>query len=183
MSGDVDLEAGCRELVEGEAPPFWAFCWGSGQALARFLLDRPEWVRGRRIVDLGTGSGVAAIAAARAGAQRVFAVDIDPTARRAARLNAAHNGVSIETGETVPDDFDLLLAADVLYETGLRGFVFDVARRRAPCLLADPRRTGTPPVDFPVLARFDARTLPDVDSPRDAVFLHALPRLEGTPLR
>lgn len=183
MSGDVDLEVGCRELLDGEAPPYWAFCWGSGQALARFLLDRPEWVRGRRVVDLGTGSGVAAIAAARAGARSVFAVDIDPMARRAAELNAAHNRVPIETGATVPDEFDLLLAADVLYETGLRGFVFDVARRRGPCLLADPRRTGTPPVDFPVLADFDACTLPDVDSPRRKVFLHALPRLDAAPLR
>ncbi|MFO0688544.1 MAG: 50S ribosomal protein L11 methyltransferase [Myxococcota bacterium] len=183
MSGDVDLEAGCEELALGEAPPYWAFCWGSGQALARYLLDHPEQVRGRRVVDLGTGSGVAAIAAARAGAASVVAVDIDPTARRAAELNAAHNGVAIETSADVPESFDLLLAADVLYETGLRGFVFEVARRRGPCLLADPRRTGTPPVDFPLIASFEACTLPDVDSPRRSVYLHALPRLEAERLR
>lgn len=183
MSGDVDLEAGCRELAQGEAPPYWAFCWGSGQALARFVLDHPEWVRDRRVVDLGTGSGVAAIAAARAGARSVLAVDLDPTARQAALLNAARNGVVLATAEVVPESFDLLLAADVLYETGLRDFVFEVALRRGPCLLADPRRTGTPPVDFPVLARFDACTLPDVDSPRKQVFLHALPRREASSLR
>lgn len=179
LSESVDLEAGCRELADGEAPPYWAFCWGAGQALARFLLDHPERVRGKRVLDLGTGSGIAAIAAARAGARDVIALDIDPVARSAARLNAEHNRVSIRTTAVVPPDFDMLLAADVLYETGLRDFVLNEARRRAPCLLADPRRTGTPPVDFPILATFAACTLPDVDSPRKTVVLHALPRLEA----
>lgn len=183
MGETVDLEAACRELADGEAPPYWAFCWASGQALARYLLDHPEHVRGLRVLDIGSGSGVAAIAAARAGAREVIAVDIDPTARSAAQLNARHNRVVIETTAEVPEAFDLLLAADVLYETGLRGFILDDARRRAPCLLADPQRTGTPPVGFPVLARFEVRTLPDVDSPRRTVVLHALPRLEEPRLR
>lgn len=177
MSEAVDLEASCRELAEGEAPPYWAFCWGAGQALARFLLDHPERVRGLRVVDLGTGSGIAAIAAARAGAREVVALDIDPTARNAAQLNAEHNGVSIRTSAVAPDRYDLLLAADVLYETGLRSWIEGEARRQAPCLLADPQRTGTPRIDFPILATFDACTLPDVDSPRKSVVLHALPRL------
>ncbi len=177
MSEAVDLEAGCRELAEGEAPPYWAFCWAAGQALARFLLDHPERVRGLRVLDLGTGSGVAAIAAARAGAREVFALDIDPTARSAAELNAEHNGATIRTTAVAPAGFDLLLAADVLYETGLRDWILGEARRQAPCLLADPQRTGTPRIDFPIVATFDARTLPDVDSPRKTVVLHALPRL------
>ncbi len=179
MSEAVDLEAGCHELADGEAPPYWAFCWGAGQALARFVLDHPEHVRGLRVLDLGTGSGSAAIAAARAGAREVIALDIDPVARSAAGLNAEHNGVSIQTTGVAPAEFDLLLAADVLYETGLRGWILNDARRQAPCLLADPQRTGTPPVDFPILARFEACTLPDVDSPRKTVVLHALPRLEA----
>ncbi len=179
MSEAVDLEAGCHELADGEAPPYWAFCWGAGQALARFVLDHPEHVRGLRVLDLGTGSGIAAIAAARAGAREVIALDIDPVARSAAGLNAEHNGVSIQTTGVAPAEFDLLLAADVLYETGLRGWILNDARRQAPCLLADPQRTGTPPVDFPILARFEACTLPDVDSPRKTVVLHALPRLEA----
>jgi predicted nicotinamide N-methyase len=183
MSESVDLEAGCHELADGEAPPYWAFCWASGQALARYLLDHPEHVRGLRVLDLGTGSGIAAIAAARAGAREVIAVDIDATARSAARMNAMHNRVTIETSAVAPDEFDLLLAADVLYETGLRDWILDDARRRAPALLADPQRTGTPPVDFPILATFEARTLPDVDSPRMTVVLHALPRLENPLLR
>ncbi len=183
MSEAVDLEAGCHELADGEAPPYWAFCWASGQALARYLLDHPEHVRGLRVLDLGTGSGIAAIAAARAGAREVIAVDIDATARCAARMNALHNRVTIETSAVAPDEFDLLLAADVLYETGLRAWILDDARRRAPGLLADPQRTGTPPIDLPILATFEARTLPDVDSPRRTVVLHALPRLENPSLR
>lgn len=178
MSDDVDLDAGCRELAEGEAPPYWAFCWGAGQALARHLLDAPESVRGRSVVDLGTGSGIAAIAAARAGAREVVAIDVDPVARAAALENAALNGVSLRTAAAIPERFDLLLAADVLYETGLRDSLLGSIRRRGACLLADPRRTGTPPVDFPVLARYEARTFPDVDSPRRSVVLHFLPRLE-----
>lgn len=183
MSESVDLEAGCHELADGEAPPYWAFCWASGQALARYLLDHPEHVRGLRVLDVGTGSGIAAIAAARAGAREVIAVDIDATARCAARMNALHNRVTIATSAVTPDEFDLLLAADVLYETGLRGWILDDARRRAPGLLADPQRPGTPPVDLPILATYEARTLPDVDSPRKTVVLHALPRLENPLLR
>lgn len=174
----VDLEAGCRELADGEAPPYWAFCWASGQALARHLLDHPAIVRGRRVVDLGTGSGIAAIAAAQAGAAEVVAVDVDPTALGAARLNAEQSGVRIRTTARVPDAFDLLLGADVLYETGLRDWILGEGRRRGAGLLADPRRPGTPPIDFPIVATYDARTLPDVDPPCRSVVLYALPRCE-----
>ena len=77
----------------GLPPPFWAFAWAGGQALARYLLDRPEAVRGRRVLDFGSGSGLAAIAAAMAGAAAVEACDIDPFALAAMELNAAANGV------------------------------------------------------------------------------------------
>ncbi|MEZ4334847.1 MAG: 50S ribosomal protein L11 methyltransferase [Myxococcota bacterium] len=183
ISEVVDLEAGCQALADGEAPPYWAFCWASGQALARHLLDHPELVRGRRVVDLGTGSGIAAIAAALAGAGEVVAIDVDPTARGAARLNAERNGVSIRTDARPPASFDLLLAADVVYETGLRDWILGEGRRRAACLLADPRRAGTPPIDFPVVATYAARTLPDVDPPCRSVYLHALPALEDAFVR
>lgn len=176
MSDAVDLEAGCAELTIGEAPPFWAFCWGSGQALARFLLDHPEHVRGQRVVDLGCGSGVAGLAAARAGAREVIAVDLDPVAREAVRCNAARNDLRIETSSGPPASWDLMLAADVLYETGLRDWVLGEARRRGAILLADPQRTGTPKLDLPELIRLEARTFPDVDSPQRDVALHALPK-------
>jgi len=176
MSDAVDLEAGCAELANGEGPPFWAFCWGSGQALARYLLDHPESVRGQRIVDLGCGSGVAGLAAARAGAREVIAVDLDPVAREAAWRNASQNGLRIETSNEPPESWDLMLAADVLYETGLRDWVLGEARRRGPILLADPQRTGTPKLDRPELMRFEVCTFPDVDSPQRDVVLHALPK-------
>jgi predicted nicotinamide N-methyase len=174
LGDDVDLEAGCEELAEGEAPPFWAFCWGSGQALARYLLDHPDRVRDKRVVDLGTGSGIAALAAARAGAERVIALDLDPISRRAAELNARHNGLEIQTSATAPDDWELMLAADVLYETGLREWLLGDARTRGPILLADPERTGTTRLDFPVLTRMHATTFPDVDSPQQRVVLHEI---------
>lgn len=174
LSDEVDLEVGCAALGDGEAPPFWAFCWASGQALARYLLDHPETVRGKEVVDLGTGSGIAALAAARAGASRVVALDLDPQSRRAAELNAQRNGLSIETRHDAPAGWDLLLAADVLYETGLRDWVLGEARRRGPILLADPERTGTPRLEQREFARYEVTTFPDVDSPRKSVALHWL---------
>ena len=176
LGDDVDLERGCDELAEGEAPPFWAFCWGSGQALARYLLDNPERVRDKHVVDLGTGSGIAALAAAHAGARTILALDLDPMSRRAAELNAEHNSLEIETSATAPEEWDLMLAADVLYETGLREWLMGTARARGPILLADPERTGTPRLDLPVLARMNATTFPDVDSPQQSVVLHEIPQ-------
>lgn len=178
LGDEVDLELGCAELVDGEPPPFWAFCWGSGQALARYVLDHPETVRGKTLVDLGAGSGIAGLAAARAGAARVVAVDLDPQARRASEMNAALNGLHVETMEQAPAAWDLMLAADVLYETGLRDWVLGSARCRGPILLADPERTGTPRLDWPPFARVRATTFPDVDSPRKEVALHWLAQLD-----
>ena len=174
LEDDVDLEGGCEDLTDGEAPPYWAFCWGSGQALARYLLDHPERVRDKRVVDLGTGSGIAALAAARAGAEAVIALDVDPVARRAAELNAEHNGLEIQTSATPPDEWELMLAADILYETGLREWLMGIARTRGPILLADPERTGMARLDFPVLERMNVQTFPDVDSPQRTVVLHEI---------
>ena len=105
----------------GVFDPYWAFCWGGGQAMARLLLDRPELVRGRRVLDVGAGGGVEAIAAARAGAARVRAVDIDPWATETVRLNAALNAVEVEaaTGDPLaapPGDWEVFLAADLTYD-------------------------------------------------------------------
>jgi predicted nicotinamide N-methyase len=126
-------------------PPYWAFAWPGGQATARHLLDRPEIVRGRRVVDIGAGSGIAAIAAAMAGARSVLAVDVDPLAEAAIRINARHNGAAVATSTrdvlgALPAG-DLILVGDLVYEPELRTRVaamLDAAvRGGAEALVAD----------------------------------------------
>src|SRR5690606_19879251 len=116
--------------------------------LARFVLDRPETVRGRRVLDLGSGSGVVALAAARAGAARVVACDADPAARRAVAAAAARAGLAVEfaadAAEAQPRGVDLLLAADVCYEPEARALLLGAADAGLAVLLADPERRGPP---------------------------------------
>jgi predicted nicotinamide N-methyase len=129
-----------RQLMED--PPYWAFCWGSGAVLARWLLDHPEAVRGRTVLDFGAGSGVVAVAAALAGAQRAVACDLDGRSLQAARANALLNGVQVETCAdyfAFAGDIDLILAADVLYDRDNLPFL-QAFRTRAPeVLVADSR--------------------------------------------
>lgn len=139
-----------NELNEiGLPPPFWAFAWPGGQALARYVLDNPGIVIGKRVLDFATGSGLVAIAAARAGAAHVEACDIDPFATAAARLNAQANDVLIEArlGDLVgsDDDWDVVLAGDVSYERDMAARVTHwlgaLSRRGALVLIGDPGRT------------------------------------------
>lgn len=107
--------------IDEEAPPFWAFAWVGGQALARHVLDHPDLVRGRRVLDLASGSGLVAIAALRAGATAAIASDTDARARAAIVLNAQANDVEIDVVGDVLDadeplDVDVVLAGDVFYE-------------------------------------------------------------------
>jgi predicted nicotinamide N-methyase len=152
--------------------PFWAFSWAGGQALARFLLDDPSPVAGKRVLDLASGGGVVAIAAARAGARSVIAVDIDPFAEAAARLNAAANGVTLDvrTADVTtsdPPDVDVILAGDVCYEHDaaarferwLRASVAAGAR----VLLGDPERAYTPQRGLRALASYDVPTPVDLE--------------------
>src|SRR5712691_12148628 len=121
------------EQAEGAEvdPPFWAFAWAGGQALARYLLDHPEAVRGRHAIDVASGSGLVAIAAAKAGAGAVTAYDIDPLAAAAIGVNAAANGVTVRAvcadildGDgPPPPGADLVLVADAFYERDLAGKV------------------------------------------------------------
>ena len=176
LDGQVDLESGCLGLGHLQPPPYWAFCWGSGQAMGRFLLDHPERVRGQRVIDFGAGSGVAGIAAGLAGAASVTAVDSDPEARAATLHNAASNGVELATRSSLPDDpeeWDLLLASDVLYEPSQLGRLRALAQGGRPILLSDPERPSSPRLNHPAQARYAVRTRPDVDSPAKsaAIFL------------
>ncbi|MDJ1157488.1 methyltransferase [Chelatococcus sp. SYSU_G07232] len=142
-----------EELGElGLPPPFWAFAWAGGQALARYLLDHPAFVAGRRVLDFATGSGLVGIAAMKAGAAEVEACDIDAFATAAVTLNAAANGVAVTArlGDLVGRDegWNAVLAGDVCYERDMARAVIDwldaLARRGATVLVGDPGRSYLP---------------------------------------
>jgi len=185
LAPGFDLDADARALACA-GPPYWAFAWASGQALARLLLDEPERVRGRRVADLGAGSGIAAIAAARAGAAQVVACDVDLLAREAAARNAQANGVALALATSLEEALaarpELLLAADVCYEPGVPERLLALAAGGGPeILLADPGRRGLPlPAErLDPVARLRARTFPDVDEPTRGADIH---RLRAAPL-
>nr|WP_295469058.1 50S ribosomal protein L11 methyltransferase [Mesorhizobium sp.] len=153
-----------RFVGENGLRPYWAYGWAGGSVLARYILDHPEVVRGRRVVDIGTGSGVVAIAAARAGALNVVAIDVDPLAVVAARLNARANDVAIcaqhadaLAGE-VPDA-DLVTVGDLSYEAGLAKRLADFLDRchtaGVGILVGDPGRKHLPTHRLSSLARYD----------------------------
>lgn len=179
MGGHVDLNAHCPELLAGGYIPYWAFCWGAGQALARFVLDHPEEVRGKRVVDFGAGSGVTAIAAALAGARKVIAVDIDPNARRFVLYNAELCGVRIEVAAETPENWDALLAGDVLYDEPVRDWLLAAARSGREVLVGDPLRPGMPRFELEPIARMKAVTVPDVDYPMCNAVVYRLSQLRN----
>jgi predicted nicotinamide N-methyase len=132
------------------APPFWAFAWAGGQAVARWVLDHPQEARGREVLDLATGSGLVAIAAMKAGAASALGADIDPFCAAAVALNAKANGVRVEfTGENLlagpPPDVELICAGDVFYEKPLaeraHAWLERAHRAGTRVLLGDPGRT------------------------------------------
>jgi predicted nicotinamide N-methyase len=152
----------------GIDPPYWAFCWPGGQALARYVLDNPTLVAGRTVLDFAAGSGVAALAAMRAGASRAIANDIDAMSLLAARLNAETNGLRVEGDGrdllALPPDpaIDIVLAGDVCYEKPMSEAVFAWLRRNAaagkPVLLGDPGRNYLPVHGLAEVARYDIPT-------------------------
>jgi Predicted methyltransferase len=143
-------------------PPFWAFCWPGGQALARHILDHPESFVGKRILDFAAGSGVVAIAAALAGAH-ACANDVDAMALAAIGINAGLNGVRVDPiGRNLltasSDCWDVVLAGDVCYERGLADRIWVWLRKQAAngavVLLGDPGRTYLPSVGLEAIARY-----------------------------
>lgn len=119
----TDLWEATEDFLEKEGlpPPFWAFAWAGGQALARYVLDNPECVRGKRVLDYGSGSGLVSIAALKVGAESAVAADLDPFASAASALNGALNGVAPTSyiGDATaldPSEFAVILAADVCYD-------------------------------------------------------------------
>jgi predicted nicotinamide N-methyase len=170
----------------GLPPPFWAFAWAGGQALARYVLDHPEHVAGKIVIDLASGSGIVAIAAAKAGATRVIAYDIDGFARMAIDLNARVNDVAIEVcgddllaGAAAPAA-DTILAGDIFYEsdTAKQAFAFLSAKaaQGATVLIGDPGRSFLPKDRLRRIAEYRvpvSRELEDADIKHTAVWMLA----------
>ncbi len=149
-----------------DMPSYWIFCWASGQALSRYLLDHPERVRDRVVVDFGAGSGVVAIACAMAGARRVYACDLDPDARRACELNARLNGVNIipvSSMEDIHEPVDMITVADVLYDRANLPLLDAFLAWAPEALVADSRVKSFDHPRYQFLATLESCTLPDLD--------------------
>lgn len=148
------------------APAYWSFCWASGQVLAQAILDNPEWVAGRVVADVGSGSGIVAIAAALAGAKTVYACDIDPDALHAIVVNAQHNKAqvkAIKTLDKVEQKLDLITAADLLYDRDNFSLLEQFSTRATTVLLADSRVRTLPAKGYQHLFTKEARTWPDLN--------------------
>mgnify|MGYP006274785413 CR=1 FL=1 len=160
------------ELGEaGLPPPFWAFAWGGGQALARHILDNPGVAAGKTVLDFACGCAIAGIAAARAGAARVEASEIDPFAVHAARANARLNGVELDAQEEdlVGEDrgWDVILAGDVFYEdeagAHIGAWLETLARRGTRVLIGDPGRHFLPKDRLEIAARYSVEVSRDLE--------------------
>lgn len=153
-----------------DEPPYWGFCWGSGLALARWILEHPEQVRGKRVLDFGAGSGVVAIACALAGAHSSIACDLDPAARLACQLNAELNQVEIETAAdffACAGNIDLLLAADVLYDRDNYPLLQHFHQRARASLIADSRVRHLERPDYRKIDTLRGQTWPDLGEPAE----------------
>ena len=156
--------SGLRRLAndDDDRPPYWAYGWAGGTVLARYILDHPQTVTGRRIVDLGTGSGIVAIAAMRSGAARVLAVDVDPHATAAVTLNAAANGVLIEAVcadllDGPAPEADVLLVGDLFYDRQTAARLLALLDRclGIDILVGDPYRAHLPQTRLHRLAEYE----------------------------
>jgi len=144
-------------------PPFWAFPWAGGMGLARYILDHPEAVQGKRVLDFASGCGFVGIAAAKAGAKKVYSCDIDPLAQAACQMNAKENGVALEPMaitdlKRVPKGIDIILAGDVCYDHLMAHRVLAWLRLCAAegtrVLLGDPSRAYAPQEAVQTLATY-----------------------------
>jgi len=160
-------QVGEDELEKYDLPaPFWAFAWAGGQALARYILDNPETVAGKRVLDFGAGSAIAGIAAAKVGASRVLCSEIDPWCDPAIQLNAEENNVDVAV--TLDDlvghqsDWDVILAADICYENAparrIADWLHELALEGTDVLVGDPGRTYFPQNRFTRIARYQVQT-------------------------
>ncbi len=158
--------------ASGVPPPYWAFAWPGGQALARHVLDHAALVQGKRVLDFAAGCGIGGIAAMRAGAREAIANDIDPFATAACLLNAEINRVTLATDctdltETDPAGWDVILAGDVCYERAMaeRAFAWlqRAARAGVTVLIADPGRNYKPKAGLTEIARYQVPTTRELE--------------------
>ena len=159
--------------ARGVAPPFWAFAWAGGQGLARWLLDHPAEVAGRRVLDFASGSGLVGIAAARAGAADVLCADVDPFCADACALNAAANGVAVRSTAVdlldapPPADAEVICAGDIAYERPLAGrvraWLGEARSRGARVLIGDPRRSYFDARGLEPLAEYQVATTRELE--------------------
>lgn len=157
--------------AQGIPPPYWAFAWAGGQALSRYVLDHPEIVRGKTVLDFGSGSGLVAIAASKAGAERVMAADIDDFAQATIKLNAAANAaiVGTTTADLIDSDgnWRIILVGDMCYERPLAerllAWLSDRARNGARVLLGDPGRSYFPKDGVQKLETYRVQTMRDLE--------------------
>jgi predicted nicotinamide N-methyase len=155
----------------GIAPPYWAFAWPGSIALARHMIDHPDLVRGKRVIDFAAGSGLAGIAAMQAGAASVTAIEIDPIAGAAIALNARENRVdlTIEIGDataTMPAA-DLILCGDICYEAPMTRHIWPWLRAcaaTAEVWIADPGRAYVPGEGLTAFARYAIATTAELES-------------------
>jgi predicted nicotinamide N-methyase len=166
----VPLWRATEEELEkmGVPPPYWAFAWAGGQALARYLLDHPETVAGKRVLDIGSGSGLVAIAAAKAGAAFVLAADIDAFSIAAIRLNAAANDAAVAVTQDdligAKGDWDMILVGDLFYERPLAERLLAWLKiLNRPALLGDPGRSYFPKDRTERLAVYNVQTSRDLE--------------------
>jgi predicted nicotinamide N-methyase len=157
--------------AKGVPPPYWAFAWAGGQALSRYVIDHPEVVIGKSVLDFGSGSGLVAIAAAKAGAERVLAADIDEFAQAAIKLNAFANSaiVSATTDDLIGSDgnWRIILVGDMCYERPLAErlleWLIGRAAHGATVLLGDPGRSYFPNGGVEKLATYRVQTTRDLE--------------------
>jgi len=163
LEGPISHEEAQAVVAE---PAYWSFCWASGQVLAAWILDHPEQVAGKRVLDFGSGSGIVAIAAARAGAREVIACDLDPAALDAVAVNAELNGVSVNLcsdWNLRPQDLDLVTAADVLYDPENRPLLRLFRESATRVLLADSRVRDLGDEAYELQDVIEGRTWPDLN--------------------
>ena len=171
INEDYPRDALTREqaLALMDRPPYWGFCWASGQVLGHCVLENPDWVKGRTLVDFGAGSGVVGIAAKMAGARRVILCDLDEEAILAGELNARINGVMVDFSSALDDLLEedvsqwMITAADVFYDRDNLAVLETLLDRFSTVLVSDSRLKGQALQGMDMIGAYDSHTVPDLD--------------------